>query len=292
MKNNGLFTYLCCPVCKGKLIDRKRTLYCSACPHTYAIKQGIPILINLNKLPTHLQKQIDYFEKEDQNRTTYQLESWQQRYIDNFLRFGKPKEKGIVIDNATGSGYMAIELARKGFRVIATDLTLVELIKLQKVVTEQKLESNILLVCCTSETLPIATSSADGLVANAILEHLPNEKEAIAQIHRVVKKDAPVMVAMPLAYHLLLPILWVPNWVHDKRIGHLRRYTRKRILDAFGNFREVRTYYTGHLPKVICIFLYLVTKHIWWNTLGEQLDKHFQLIPYGASNIVAILRKK
>lgn len=253
---------------------------------------GIPILINFNTLPIHLQKQIEYFEKEDQGRPTYELEPWQKRYIDNFLNYAKPKEYGIIVDNATGSGYMAIELAKKGFRVIATDLTLAELIKLQHIVTKLKLESNVLLLCCTSEALPIKSRSVNGLVANAILEHLPKEQEAIAEIARVVKNGAPVMVAMPIDLLYVWPFLWSVNIAHDRKIGHLRRYTRSQILKKFSKFSEITTYYTGSFMKIICIIMKIMTKDARWARIGEQLDERFRSTAYGSSNVVSIIRKR
>lgn len=269
-----------------------RALVCRFCKKNYATRSGIPILVDLATLPEHLRGQVAYFEKEDESRSTWQLEPWQERYVQNFLASGKPKAGGLIVDNATGSGYMTIELARRGFRVIATDLTFRELVRLRNHLIDQGLASNVLLVCCDSQNLPFADGIADGLTANAILEHLPDEYGATQEISRVLKRGAPLMVAMPIAYHLFLPILWLPNWIHDQRIGHLRRYTRKKILTTFGHFSEIRTYYTGHLLKVICIFLYLVTKKSWWSALGERLDRAFESVPYGASNVVSILRKR
>lgn len=288
----SLYNHLCCPICKKSLAKKGDSLSCGSCKRSYEIRSGIPILVDLSKIPAHLRRQIQYFDHEDEVRGDWTLEPWQARYVRKFLDVGKPKPGGLIIDNATGSGYMAIELARRGFRVIATDLTLTELVKLKNNLKNLGLTKHVLLVCTNSESMPIKSVIADGLVANAILEHLPQEKQAISEIARVVKREAPVMVAMPLAYHLLLPFLWLPNWIHDKRIGHLRRYTRKRILNSFGQFDEIRTYYTGHLLKVFCLFMYLVTKRSWWNLVGERLDKAFELFPYGANNIVSILKKK
>ena len=72
---------------------------------------------------------------------------------------------------------MAIELAKRGFHVIATDLTFAELHKLRVNIAKLKLQKNVLLTCASSEELPIKAKSADGMVANAILEHLPQEKK-------------------------------------------------------------------------------------------------------------------
>ena len=109
------------------------------------------------------------------------------RYIDNFIS-SSPRTKGLIIDNATGSGYMAIELAKRGFSIIAMDLTFVELMKLRQTVEKLKLQKKILLVCASSEDLPIKIGVADGMVANAILEHLPREKKQLKRLAECSKK--------------------------------------------------------------------------------------------------------
>jgi SAM-dependent methyltransferase len=250
------------------------------------------MLTDFKQLPEHIRKQIDYFEAEDDTREAYALEPWQSRYVNAFLRYGKPKKGGVIIDNATGSGYMAIELAKRGFFVIACDLTMKELVTLSREINRMGLQGRALLVCANSESLPIKDECADGMVANAILEHLPNEKTAIESMTNILKKGASLMLAMPLSFRYIFPLLMPMNFIHDKRIGHLRRYHREDILNKFTGFSERTTYYTGHVVKVLCLFMFLLTKISWWNELGELLDKKFSALSYGASNIVTILQKK
>lgn len=292
MKNHPLLRYICCPKCKKSLRSLQRTLVCPACKIVYPIRQGIPVLVDLDCLPEHLSRQIAYFEKEDLARTSYVLEPWQQRYVENFLTLGKPKPKGCIVDNATGSGYMAIELAKREFRVIATDLTLAELYKLKANIRELKLDRLILPVCASSEALPVKSVVADGMVANAILEHLPHEQIAIHEMKRVLTRGAPLMLAMPIRLRYVWPFLWWVNLSHDRRIGHLRRYSRGRILERLVGFREIRTYYTGSIFKIACMVGKMLTKHALWDTLGERMDHMVERIAYGASNVVSILQKK
>lgn len=290
--NHPLYQYLCCPRCKKKLIKHTRGLLCRNCKEVYTVKNGIPILVNLNTLPDHLTRQITYFEKEDANRTNYVSEPWQKRYVDNFVAIGAPKTKALIIDNATGSGYMAIELAKKGYSIIACDLTFAELTKLNENKKKFGLALRILAVCATSEVLPVCNGVADGMVANAILEHLPNEKGAIDEMRRVLKKNAPLMLAMPIKLGYVWPFLWPVNISHDRKIGHLRRYTRARILRIFTGFIEMKTYYTGSLVKVACLVLKILTKNRKWDEISEQIDGKFSGIAYGSSNVVSVLRKQ
>lgn len=289
--NQSMFDYLCCPACKKGFKKNASNLVCRGCKRSYEIRSGIPVLIDFASIPEHLHKQIRYFEHEDEVRGDWALEPWQARYVDNFLRIGKPKAGGLIIDSATGSGYMAIELARRGYQVIAIDLTMRELIRLQTLSVKFDFAKQMLFVCCTSESLPVASGVADGLVANAILEHLPKEREAIAEIRRVIKRGACIMVAMPIAFWYLFPLFWPLNWIHDRKIGHLRRYTRGTILRKFVGFSEIATYYTGGMVKVVCAALYLLTKYSSLLVLGEWADKTSEFLPYGSSNIVSILKK-
>lgn len=281
--NHPLLRYLCCPACKKTLKHTRTRFTCHACNTVFPVRYGIPILVDLANLHEHLRGQVEYFEKEDATRRTYTLEAWQKRYVNNFLK-ARPKTRGHIVDCATGSGYMAIELAKRGFRVIATDLTLAELIKLKANIQKFKITDRVLLVCANSEELPIRTYSADGLIANAILEHLPREEKAVSEITRVLKPHSPLMLAVPIRLGYVWPFLWPVNIWHDKRIGHLRRYTRSSILSLFSGFSEMFTYYTGNLGKIACMILRL---HKW----GEKIDVLTQRLPYGSSNIVSILRK-
>ncbi|HLD25141.1 MAG TPA: methyltransferase domain-containing protein [Patescibacteria group bacterium] len=288
-----LLSYLRCPVCKKGLTIGTRQLTCRVCRKIYPVQNGIPILIDLSALPVHLHRQIAYFEKEDESRQKgFILEPWQWRYVENFLSIGKPKPGGLIIDNATGSGYIAIELAKRGFRIIATDLTVQELATLRRVIKNLKLGDRILLVGASSESLPIRSGVADGMVANAILEHLPNEREAIQEMTRVLKPRAPLMLAMPLDLRYVWPFLWPVNIAHDRKIGHLRRYTRGKIRERFRDFYEITTYYTGSVIKICCMVMKMITKRSWWDETGERLDALFSHHAYGASNIVSILQKK
>lgn len=287
-----LFQYICCPNCTSDLLKRKKTYVCSSCNSSFRTHSDIPILVNLEELPKHLEDQISYFEEEKFTSPEYSLSPWQERYVNNFLTYAKPKKGGLIVDNATGSGYMAIELARRGYRVIATDLTLSMLVKLQKIIQNQKLEKNILLICCTSEQLPIRKNVAYGLISNAILEHLPKEKQAIQEIKRVVRKAGVVLVAVPLSLLYVNPLLWFVNIIHDKRIGHLRRYTRMSLVHKFSGFKELHTYYTGHMVKVFFLLLFFLTKKSEFEQIGERLDKKFEKFPVGANNVVTIVRKK
>ena len=256
------------------------------------MKSGIPILVNLNTLSEHLKGQIKYFEREDRSRSKFNLEAWQKSYVKRFEKNFSPKEGEILIDIGTGSGYMAIEVAKRGLKVIACDLTLKELIKLKNVVQREHLENNLFLTCCSAEYLPFKSGIANYLVSNAVLEHLPKEKKAISEISRVCKEKSGLMIAVPLKLRCVWPFFWPVNIIHDKRIGHLRRYDYKDLKNKFEKygFKIKRAFYTGHLIKVLGVLATTIFKirASGFDRLLENIDQKRENKKYGASNICAI----
>jgi SAM-dependent methyltransferase len=79
--------------------------------------------------------------------------------------------------------------------------------------------------------LPLADASLDLVVAFDVLEHIPDDEAAVAEVHRVLKPGATYLVAVPAD-----PRLWS---AHDVAVDHVRRYTRPQLLALLerGGFR-------------------------------------------------------
>ncbi|NQU99371.1 MAG: methyltransferase domain-containing protein [Parcubacteria group bacterium] len=288
--NKNIFDYICCPKCKSDLMEQDNFLVCEKCDKKYKIQDGIPILVDLENLPKHLREQIRYFEKEDTSRPEYKLAEWQKSYVRRLDENFRLKTEEILIDVGTGSGYMAVEMAKRGLKVIACDLTLKELVKLKNVILKGSLENNLFLVCCSAEELPLKNNIADYFISNAVLEHLPREKDAIREVNRVCHNRARLMITVPLTYKFLNPLLIPVNLIHDKRIGHLRRYEEKTLSDKFNGWKLIKTYYTGHFSKVIKVLLNTLAK-LFDDKEIERQDRKKNNKKFGATNIICFLEK-
>lgn len=283
--------YLCCPKCKADLENSEKELFCHNCKNSYEINQGIPILVDMKNLPSHLSGQIRYFQKEDLIKDdNYQLAPWQKSYLIRFKNSFKDANDLTIIDCGAGSGYMAIELAKLGANVIACDLTLKGLLRIGKIAEKNGIKEKIMPVCCSAEELPFKESMFDLFVSNAVLEHLPREKEAISEINRVCKEKAGLMVAVPLKYKFLNPLLIPINWIHDKRIGHLRRYDKKTLEEKFPKWKLMEVFYTGHFKKVLKVLFNIIFK-VFNEEEIEKEDRKKDTIEKGASNIICFLNK-
>lgn len=257
---------------------------------SFEVAGGIPILVDRKGLSAQARRQVAYFEKERAAQKSYRLEPWQESYVQRFLKaFGDPAGK-LVVDCGTGGGYMAIELARRGARVIATDLTLANLAFVREAARQEGVEGRITLVCADAHALPIASGVADFFISNAVLEHLPDEPKAIAEMGRVCRPQAGLLIAVPISYrYIFLPLLPL-NYLHDRRIGHLRRYDSKILSQRLKGWEPADFYYTGHPMKVLKTVLNMVI-HIFGEEEIERKDDLLRDKPYGASNVIGVFKR-
>lgn len=77
------------------------------------------------------------------------------------------------------------------------------------------------LVACDAQMQPFATNSFDAVVALDVLEHVPDDAAAFAEIARVLRPGGVVVLSVPA-----FRALWGP---HDVALHHFRRYTRREI---------------------------------------------------------------
>ncbi len=279
----------CCPTCKGSLKKDKQILLCKKCKSEYNVLNDIPILLKESLLTKYSFKQIEYFSDSIKEPPIFigWMDSFMQRLYQN-LNFTK---NTLILDLATGDGYSALKLAKKGYDVIALDFTFPTLLRLKREAKKQKLLDKIHFVCADATALPLKNRFVDITIANAILEHIPKERKAISEVNRVSKKRAGLMVVVPLAYRYIWPFFIPVNYYHDKRIGHLRRYSKKDFESKFKSWNIKQVYYTGHLIKVALFLIAYTFKLRFLDNTAEKTDSLFMNKPYGASNITVFMTK-
>jgi len=290
-----------CPKCQSSLEKKDDKYICTKCGSKYKTIEGIPVLIDYDKIPKHLIQQIEYFSNESKDLgSDYQIEPWQQSYVKSFIEYTgikeehtgiKDKQSSLIIDCGTGTGYIAIELAKLGYTVLATDLTLDYLIRLNNNARVLGLSDKILTLCCNAQSLPVKNSIADYFVSNAVLEHLPDDVKAANEIDRVISQNGKIMVTVPHRLKYINPLLWLVNIIHDKRIGHLRRYDFEALSSLFKNFEPIKTIYKGHSTKVFLVLLNMIFKNIEKEKI-ENVDEKKNDKKYGANNIIMFFKKR
>jgi SAM-dependent methyltransferase len=152
-----------------------------------------------------------------------------------------------------GSGYTVIEAAKAGRPAVGCDLSLAGLRAAKRFAEAQGVADRVLFVCCSAEALPLASASFDVGLAIAVLEHVPADGAALDELARVLRPGGRAWVTVPHELRSFSPLLWPPNVVHDRRLGHLRRYGARGLVEA-GRRRglePVDVQFTGHAVKLL-----------------------------------------
>jgi demethylmenaquinone methyltransferase/2-methoxy-6-polyprenyl-1,4-benzoquinol methylase len=99
-----------------------------------------------------------------------------------FLVSRLPSDGGHVLDVATGTGLVAAELRRRGFRVTGVDQSTEMLAR-----AREKFRGEVELVESSAEALPFADASFDHLTVTYLLRYVGDPAATLAELARVVR---------------------------------------------------------------------------------------------------------
>lgn len=245
-----------------------------------------------NNLDKYYEHQVDYFTKDFAPLSKYKLLAWHTSYIDRIKHYLLKKNYSgkKLLDIGSGEGYVSVEMAKLGLYIIAVDLTKAALDNLHNYFKDLNIKK-YKLIQCNAEKIPLPSASVDYITANAILEHMPHEKKTVQEWKRLLKPGGRMMITVPLHFKYVWPFLWPINYIHDQRIGHLRRYYLEDLQAKF-DMKVVKHYYTGHLIKVIgFLIMYFIFRTSQFDDFFEKVDRWQEGRRYGASNIIVIFEK-
>jgi SAM-dependent methyltransferase len=139
-----------------------------------------------------------------------------------------------VLDVGCGAGRHAFEAYRRGACVVAADLDLGELTGVGGMFAAMRAEgeaappAGAAALSADVTRLPFPDDSFDAVIAAEILEHIPDDTAALAEIARVLRPGGSVAVTVPA---------WLPEricWAlsadyHNVPGGHVRIFTRAEL---------------------------------------------------------------
>ncbi|MGU3503177.1 class I SAM-dependent methyltransferase [Mycobacterium sp. C31M] len=174
-----------------------------------------------------------------------------------------------VIDVGCGAGRHSFEAYRRGADVIAFDQSVEDLNDVDAILAAMK-EQGEAPAAAKAEAvkgdaldLPYADGTFDCVIASEILEHVPSDDAAIAELVRVLKPGGALAVTVPR---------WLPEkvcWLlsdeyHANEGGHIRIYKadelRDKIVGRGMRFTHVEHAHALHAP-------------FWWLKCAVGVDK-------------------
>ena len=278
----GLVELLRCPSCHAEL-RMGADIVCRS-GHSFRVADGIPILTGEANPSDHAQHdhQRDHFDGEYRRYKAYNLENWQRVYVDRVAEILPAlPETGAYLDVGTGgSAYTVIEAARRGVPSVGCDISLEGMKSARRLAAAEGVGARCLFVVCTSEALPFADGAFATTAAIAVLEHVPDDSAAIAEIARVTRKGGSAFLAMPNSLDLMpWPLRWLYRR-HDLRIGHLRHYQREELSErcASAGLSTTRWAYSAHWIKAWQLLFHMAASRfrihdnrLWW--FFERIDQ-------------------
>ena len=292
-----------CPVCHSTLEATQNDLACTDAgrPHRFPIVDGLPVLVDpaIVEHDAHYEQQRAYFDAEFARLDDYALEPWRVSYLDRLRDASALGIPGtLIVDvGVGGTGYTVIEHARSGGLAVACDLSLEALKHARRFAEVEGVADRISWVCCSAERLPLASESFDVVLAIAVLEHLPDDTAALREAARVLRPGGLAWVTTPHALQNIAPWFRPPNRIHDRRLGHLRRYESSNLVDAAAplGLTAVDVQFTGHPIKVLQIATGRFARtrfgrRLWW--WCESRDLRDRSVPKGSMQVSVLLRRE
>lgn len=190
---------LSCPICRGKLDRVEEQLKCQApqCGVIFPILDGIPVLINekssLFSISDFLSQRNTFFKNLSESRTKKIL----QKLIPKIGQNIKGKSNFIEFRNLLLKEISSPVVLVIGGSILGDGMeSLANCSKLELVETDVSFGPRTRLIC-DAHDIPFVDKSFDGVVIQAVLEHVVDPFRCCEEIHRVLKKNGLVFAETP-----------------------------------------------------------------------------------------------
>ncbi len=152
-------------------------------------------------------------------RAEASLDSWE-HFVSNRQNLAA---NSSFLEIGCGTAPLLVAAARRFNKVVGVDIAFRWLVLAKKRLAEASLE--LTLICACAEALPFPDESFDRVVADSVLEHLSDQRLALAQCHRVTTPTGYLFVSTPNRFSLgpdpqagiwaggMLPKRWLAAYV-------------------------------------------------------------------------------
>lgn len=185
--------------------------------------------------------------------------------LKKMIRVSRLNKNDIILDLGCGEGFL-ISLLPQINRIVGIDISQIALKKAKKILNNKP---NIQLKWGDAQKLNIPNESFDKIFCSETLEHLPNPRKAMKEIHRLLKKDG-------------LAIISVPD---EKRIQFIMRMIKFFFLDKLLHAARKQKEYEWHLHGADKNFIFNISKNLF------SIKKIYRTPPVLGYRFIAVLKK-
>jgi SAM-dependent methyltransferase/uncharacterized protein YbaR (Trm112 family) len=225
----GILARICCPICKEKLSISESKMICSnaSCGAAFPVLNDVPILINESKslftLRSYLEKEDIYFRRHSK------IVSWifsKLPEIGRNLKADKNYKKfGSILKGKNGDR-PKVCIIGGGVPGVGIDVLLTEDIEF--------INSDVALTPITdivfdAHDIPFEDETFDGVIVQAVLEHVGDPYRCVGEIHRILKSDGIIYAEIPFLQQ-----------VHGGGVDYTR-FTHLGMLRLFKDFQEIES---------------------------------------------------
>ncbi len=162
------------------------------------------------------------------------------RLVGEFI----PAPGGHLVDFGCGNGAQTSLLVPLFDRVTGVDVNQVYLEEFTRRIAAAGWQDRVQAVSLTGDRIPLPDGTADMVASFTVLEHVPDEMAALAEMRRVLKAGGRLLISVPNRWWVFethgadLPLLpwnrvplvsWWPKRLHD-RWARARIYRRREIV--------------------------------------------------------------
>ena len=198
-----------------------------------------------------------------------------------------------ILDIGCGAGTISLYLANQGANIIGIDISRKAIDSCKKSAKALKLKDRTQFICNTIEQIKFRRKF-DLIICSEIIEHIPNDKAFLKRVYKLLKNNGLLILSTPSINAPLYKIGLAQNF--DKRVGHIRRYSKKQISDLVK--KSGFTIEKVKLTEGVLRNFFFLTRFGWFikffrgiiSDIVTVID-NFLIRPLGESQIFIVARK-
>jgi SAM-dependent methyltransferase len=205
--------WLACPYCGAGFFLNEDFLQCSECDNNFPIVRGVPRFTDSDSYVASFSTEwLSNRETQLARRVgeTYQILDFEMR---SGLKVSEPPN--VTLEAGCGAGRHTELLARRGWKMISTDLSL----SVESAYANLKSHENILVIQADLNSLPIKYGSVDAIFSLGVIHHTPNPRKSFASLRRHLKPGGRMSISVYSDEGTLTKM--------QNRIGNLYRFAVK-----------------------------------------------------------------